>query len=58
MSLDIACDVCRVKIVMPGALVFGPPEQGNICLKWHLCRDCFAMFRSLINRVRAGAIGS
>lgn len=56
--MKIKCDVCAVDICLPGALVFGPPElskHGTLCLKWHLCRDCFSAFRTVFAAIAIGS---
>jgi hypothetical protein len=40
MALIIKCDKCKRELDVPGALLFGPPEN-DTCVKWHLCAFCY-----------------
>lgn len=37
MSLDVRCDVCGHELNVPGALVFGPPDDDGNVTKYHVC---------------------
>ena len=34
------CDICGKKYSKPGAVLWGPPV-GRLCLKYHICSDCY-----------------
>ena len=44
MSLEIRCSSCNRRLFMPGALVFSPPDEDGMCIKYHLCEDCWYPF--------------
>ena len=39
--MDIKCNKCLRTLLLPGALIFGPPDENDQVLKYHLCRSCY-----------------
>lgn len=39
--IEIACNRCGEELTAPGALLFSPAGMEDLCMKMHICRDCF-----------------
>ena len=45
--LHICCDRCDEPLGVPGALIFGPPNEDSECQKIHICLSCWQSFKLL-----------
>lgn len=47
MAIKPHCDKCGKELREFGALLFGPPKN-NIVEKFHLCKNCYRTFTTLL----------
>jgi hypothetical protein len=49
MSIKAVCACCGRELERPGAILFGPPADGDPAVstvaKYHVCRGCFEKLR-------------
>jgi hypothetical protein len=38
--LQVFCDHCKHELIVPGAIILGPPVKGK-CNKFHICLECW-----------------
>jgi hypothetical protein len=50
MAISPKCDRCGAELTEFGAILLGPPDENNLALKQHLCRDCY---REIVEDFRA-----
>lgn len=46
--MKISCDICGAKLLVPGALIFGPPDNEWKVRKLHVCIFCWPMVEMLL----------
>jgi len=49
MAIKPICDSCKEELDEFGAILSGPPENGNNVRKFHICRDCYQKILSQFN---------
>lgn len=47
MALTIKCDRCKEELDIPGAVLYGPPND-DTCVKWHICIFCYDTLLTII----------
>ncbi|MBS3058642.1 MAG: hypothetical protein J4478_04550 [Candidatus Diapherotrites archaeon] len=46
MAIKPICDSCGKELDKFGALLFSPPDSGNIVRKFHVCVECFEKLKA------------
>ena len=46
------CAVCNQELNKPGALLFGPPGNCDLCCKTHLCVSCYTLTQDYLRQVK------
>jgi hypothetical protein len=41
IMIEVECDNCGEDINKKGAILWGPPNEEEMCKKTHLCRKCY-----------------